>query len=160
MERGILVKNIRTGMIPVLMCLCLISLDSAMAATQRSLVVVCSVESPLTSISNTEVRKLFLGVPVIKGNTRLNPLRNVSDKDIEEVFLQKVIFMSKRDYERRLLSTVFRRGGERPVTYSDTGELIGQLKSSPDSLSYMWSDQIEQLEELRSIGVLWTDQTD
>ena len=70
------------------------------------------------------------------------------------------MFMSERSYERRLLSSVFRHGGKRTATYSDVTNLIHELNSSPDTISYMWSDQIEQYEGIKSIGVLWSGQID
>lgn len=146
--------------ISTLICVGLISINSAKAETQRSLLVVSSVDSSITTISPNEVRKLFLGVPVMKGKIQLRPLRNASDPSLEEVFLQKVVFMSKRSYERRLLSSVFRHGGQRPEVYSNLAELVNKLNRSPESLSYMWSDQIENHEGIISKGVLWTGQID
>lgn len=125
---------------------------------QRSLLVVTSIDSSLTSISPKEVRKLFLGVPVSIEGIRLQPLRNITDREIQEVFLQKVMFMSERNYERRLLSFVFRHGGERPETFPTLPELVHALRKSSDTISYMWSDELANYKDLKSVGVLWNGQ--
>ena len=109
---------------PVLICLSILGIHDTTAADQRSLLAVVSVDSPMTSIAASEVRKLFLGVPVSKDNIRLKALRNNTDAEIQKVFLQKVIFMSERSYERRLLSIIFRYGGDRPQIFKNLPDLI------------------------------------
>ncbi|MCL5669464.1 MAG: hypothetical protein M1392_05745 [Gammaproteobacteria bacterium] len=46
---------------------------------------------------------------------QLVPLLNTGDPMLYEVFLQKVIFLSARNYERQVLSRVFRMGGRRLI---------------------------------------------
>jgi hypothetical protein len=82
---------------------------------------------------------------------------NASDPRATEVFLQQIIFMSKRQYERQLLSRVFRLGDQRPPEYEDIDMLARALLDTPDSLSYMWSDQLEHKTGLKALSVLWTD---
>ncbi len=137
------------------LCLCVASINGAAQTTQRRLLLVSSMESTTPSLSLKEVRKLFLGVPVVKNGVRLRPLRNASDPLITEVFLQKIIFMSKRNYERQLVSRVFRLGGERPPVYTNISELIDELRQTPQALTYMWSDQVALTDNVKSIGVLW-----
>jgi len=139
----------------LLVCLCLAGIAAAVESSQRDLLLVCGTESTIPQLSREEVRKLFLGVPIVKDGIRLKPLRNASDELITEVFLQKTVFMSKRSYERQLLSRVFRLGGSRPPVYTDITELTAELRRSPESVTYMWSDQVTQANAVKSIGVLW-----
>ena len=143
--------------IPIVICLCLMSNYAVPQTTQRSLLLVCSADSTLSSLSNEDIRKIFLGVPVEKDGVRITPLLNTSDSHLTEVFLQKVIFMSKPDYERQLLSRVFRLGGKRPPEYENISELINELHKSPGSVAFMWSDQVGDHNNLKSIGVVWTN---
>jgi len=139
----------------LLVCSCWFSINVAAPSTPPRLVLVCSVKSPLTSLSHTEVRKLFLGVPVEKHGVQLIPLRNTSDTSLTEVFLQKVIFMSKRKYEHQLVTRVFRYGGVRPKVYKKLAEIVDELQQSPEAVTYMWSNQLVQADGIKSIGVLW-----
>ena len=107
-----------------------------------------------------EVITLYLGVPVRVGNQRVKPLINYSDADIEKLFLQKIIFMSKKKYEQKILSNVYRFGEMRPDKYSDVDLLINELKRSPDTVTYLWQDQVDKYEGIKSIGILWTGQTE
>jgi len=100
---------------------------------------------------------LFLGVPMTKDKVRLRPLLNTSDRLATDVFLQQIIFMSKREYERQLLSRVFRLGDQRPPEYENIDALLNALLDTPGSVSYMWSEQFGHQSGLKSLGVLWTD---
>lgn len=155
MERNVLMRRQQVKIIILLVCLCLVSNIGSKQTTQSRLLLVCGVESTAPLISHKEVRKLFLGVPIIKDGVRLRPLRNASDPLITEVFLQNIIFMSKRNYERQLASRVFRLGGERPPVFTDISELIDELRQSPEALTYMWADQLTHADGVKSIGVLW-----
>lgn len=146
--------------ITLLVCLCLVSMTGAAQATQRRLLLVCGLESTISSLSHKEVRKLFLGMPIVKEGVRLKPLRNASDPLVEEVFLQKIIFVSKRSYERQLLSRVFRFGGARPPVFTNIRELIDELRQSPEAVTYMWSEQLAFADGLKTIGVLWQGTVD
>jgi len=141
----------------LLVCLCLICSSSIAQTTQRSLLLVCSENSTLESLSHAEVRKLFLGVPMTKDQVRLRPLLNTSDRLATDVFLQQIIFMSKREYERQLLSRVFRLGDPRPPEFENIDVLVKALLDTPGSMSFMWSEQLVNQSELKSLGVLWTD---
>ena len=143
----------------VLLCLCLtlICVNSTAQTAQRSLLLVCSYNAKLESLSHADVRKIFMGVPVNTGQVRLRPILNASDPFATDVFLQQIIFMSKRQYERQLLSRVFRLGDQRPPEYENIDMLAEALLDTPGSLTYMWSEQLEQQTGLKSLGVLWTD---
>ena len=153
-------KKTGISLILISICLNLFSIQPLKADTQRELVIINSVDSPVTSISLNEFRKLFLGATVVKEHIRLKPIQNISDPEIEKIFLQKVVFMSKRNYERRILSSVFRHGGERPSVYSDMSELISELSKSTNVLSYAWSDQVQNNDQIKAIGILWSGQID
>jgi len=139
------------------LCLSLICISSTAQTTQRSLLLVCSENAKLESLSHADVRKLFLGVPLTIDRARLKPILNASDPLATSVFLQQVIFMSKRQYERHLVSRVFRLGDQRPPEHENIDMLVKALLDTPGSLSYMWSEQFEHQTGLKSLGVLWTD---
>ena len=143
--------------IPIVICLCLIFVDGMAQTTQRSLLLVCSADSSLSSLSITDARKIFLGIPTVLDNVRLVPLLNTSDTLLAEVFLQKIIFMSRRDYEQQLLSRVFRLGGKRPSEYENISELTDVLLNTPGSISFMWSDQVADHKDLKSLRVVWSN---
>jgi len=155
MERIILIRLSRIHIIALTACLCLFSFNSLADSSQRALMLVCSQDSGISELTPIEIRKLFLGVPVMRNGEPLKPLRNATDPLITEVFLQKVIFMSEQSYERELLSRVYRLGGERPEIYSKNSELVNELREIPGTLTYMWSDEVEDTTGLKSLAVIW-----
>jgi hypothetical protein len=136
------------------MLLCLGICSQNVSAEMRSLVLVAANQkfSPIASI---EVRKLFMGIPVIVDNQPVIPLINITGKMIHEVFLQKIVFMSARKYKRQLISRVFRYGGSQPEFYSDVDELIKDLRDWPYNVSYMWARDAEKSPELFIVQELW-----
>ena len=112
------------------------------------------------TFSHAELRKIFLGVTVTRNGVRIKPLLNSTDSRATNVFLQQVVFMSERDYKRQLVSRVFRLGGQRPREYDDIALLAEALRDTPGSLSYMWSDELEQHAGLKSLGALWINSSD
>ena len=124
-------------------------------AAERSLVLVRSEQAAVPVLTEQEVRKLFLGEALIKDGQRVEGLRNSADSFLYEVFLQKIIFMSARNYERQLLSRVFRLGGQRPPLYDDRNELIAMLKSNPAAVTFMWEDEAKLIPGIKVSTLLW-----
>jgi len=150
-------QNILNKKLIAVFCICLLANQGAAETMPRRLVLVNSSESVITEISNKEVRKAFMAVPTFVNGVRLRPLLNESDPLVYEVFLQKVISMSKSKYERQVVSRIFRLGGSRPPVFSNVTELLADLRASPEAITYMWSDQFTQADGVKSIGVLWEE---
>ena len=125
------------------------------AAPERVLVLVASSSSAIAALPQPEIRRLYLGAPVIRNGEALEPLRNLSDQSLQEVFLQRVVFMSERAYEHQILSKVFRVGGKRPATYYANEDLVEALSSSPNAVSYMWLDAAQTDWRVKVVTELW-----
>jgi hypothetical protein len=124
-------------------------------ADSRALVVVVAETSPVVRLSLPEVRRLYMGLPIVANGQRLVPLLNVSESLMYQVFLQDVIHMSAANYERRLLRQVLRFGGSRPVKYQRQERLLQSLHQTPGSVSFMWRAAAQSEAEIRIIGELW-----
>ncbi len=103
-----------------------------------------------------EVRLLFLGGRVTREGLRLQPVLNAADPFLEEVFLQKVLFMSKAHYQRRLVALAFRLGRPRPPVFQDEEALAEHLRRRPGAVSYLWARQARRL-GLKVVQELWSD---
>jgi hypothetical protein len=126
------------------------------AASERTLVLVASASSDLGTLSPPEIRRLYLGGAVVRNGQQLEPLRNLSDASLQEIFLQRVVYLSERAYERQIISAVFRLGGKRPVAYDDARELLAALRKSPSTVSYMWADMVPQNQGIAVVTELWS----
>lgn len=126
----------------------------------RTLVLAASAETNLPALTVAETRKLFLGVPLERNGATVTPILNTSDNLLQEVFLQKVTFMSSPAYQTQLVSTVFRLGGKRPSVYADQRALVEALRHDPHAVTYLWQDQVEKSGGLKVVSVLWSGSTD
>ena len=160
MGRDVLVRVKYAKIKSLLACLCLICVVCMAQTTQRSLLLVSGGGHELGPITQVELRKIFLGVHVTRDQVRLRPLLNSTDPLATSIFLQQVIFMSEREYKRQLVSRVFRLGDPRPREHDDIDELVEDLRDTTGSLTFMWSDQFESFEGLKSLGVIWTSSSD
>jgi hypothetical protein len=140
-------------LIPFLLYLCLAWLHPLQAQTaELRLVLVTSAQSAIPQLSAEEARKLYLGMPMVVDGKLLHPLRNNTDTTVQEMFMQKVMFMSTQAYERQILSRVFRQGGSRPPVYTEAGELLRALENDKTSVTYMPRDMAIASPKLRIIG--------
>lgn len=129
-------------------------------SAERALLLVSGVQTESGAFTHAELRKIYLGVPVTRDDVRIRPLINTSDPLAFRIFLQHVLFMSERDYRRQLLLRVFQRGGIRPAEHKDMKQLVENLESEQGTLTFMWSDQFDREEGLKSLGVIWESSND
>lgn len=150
----------RRKFIAALFCLaatCPPGMGAAWAGSMRKLVLVVASGSDISRLSLSDARKLFLGVPVAAVPSRepMHPLRNTSDPVLEEVFLQKVIFMSRDAYERALLTRVMRGGGSRPALHDSETALLNALLADKFAVTYMWADRAAAQSSLKIVAEPW-----
>jgi len=121
----------------------------------RHLVLVTASDSPVDGLSSEDLRDAYLAFPIKHGDLQIRPLLNASDPVVYEVFLQKVLFMSQRNYDRYVLSQVFRYGGTRPPPFEVLATLCAALHARPGAVTFMWLTDAEELEGIKVLRELW-----
>ena len=109
----------------------------------------------MPQLTPNEVRKLFLGVVLVKDGQRIEPLLNATEPLLNEVFLQKIIFMSADNYQRQLNARIAATGDPRPQEYTERGQLINALRNRRGSVSFMWNKDVRAQMGLKVIQELW-----
>ena len=120
-------------------------------AIECPLLVVASQSSPVNALSRKMVRRLFLGVSYQTTAGPLKPVRNLSDAMLQEVFLQKILFMSKNTYRRILANRLVRLREAGPAEYRETNKLIRALNTNPRLVSYIWHTQLPGDGQLKTL---------
>jgi len=120
-----------------------------------TLVLVSSSDLGGGRLTPNQLRRVFLGISVSVNDQDIRALRNTSDPVLNEVFLQKVVYMTERRYKRQLVSQTFRTGQMRPPQFGVQSELVQALKSTPASISVMWERDVKKDPGLHTIQVLW-----
>ena len=105
------------------------------------MLVVAASSSPVDHMTRQELRRLYLGVPYQSRYGRLKPVLNEADPMLREVFLQKILFMSKNAYQRARANRLVKLREAGPAEFTDTNKLINALRSDPSLVSYLWSSQ-------------------
>jgi len=139
----------------LLLCCTGIMLCMEVAVAGHQAVLVTSSTSPIQDIDSLELRKLFLGFNVTRDGKFVKGLRNTEDDDLNSIFLQSVVAMSEKSYERRHLSLTLRKGIPRPLEYDKSENLLKALSKNPYSVSYMWKESAEDNPDLKILRVLW-----
>ena len=115
------------------------------------LVMVTSAHSRIEALSRLMLRKIYLGLPSGVSSQSIHPLINQSNWMLHEVFLQKVLFMSKKAYERHLRHTKFSSNTVLPVAYRSEARLIEYLNAHPDSITFLTEQTAAQLPSVRVV---------
>jgi hypothetical protein len=121
----------------------------------RRLVLVTDSSSGIKSLTSSETRRLFLGLPVLKQGRSLEAAINHSDPFLYEVFLQRVVYMSSSIYERHLLTNALQLSGQRPQMYNDMRSLVNSLKESPGTVTLLWESDALANPNLVILGEVW-----
>jgi Tfp pilus assembly protein PilO len=129
----------------------------AAESKQRALVLVTYQTSHIEQLSTKDIRKLFLGFAVRQGEHKLVPIRNNTSALVKQVFLQKTIFMSEQMYDRQLQLRRFRSGSKRLQQFERQDELLQALQSTPNAITYMWSDIANNYDQLKILETLWVN---
>ena len=123
----------------------------------QSVVLVVRADSSVRALDSVDVRKLFLGLPVLVNGTPLHPLRNRSEPLLDEIFLQNIVAMSKSSYDRQVLIGVNRQLALRPPELTSAAEVVAAVSADPNAVSFMWQREVGHNPRIRVIRVLWSD---
>ncbi len=122
---------------------------------QGSVVLVTASDTDFPPISRKELRRLYLGLVLVKGSIYISPVINKKDPDVLKGFLQNVMFMSERNYKRQIVERVFRSGGEMPKEFGNTEELREYLRKYQGSVTFMYEREAVTDNHLRIVSTLW-----
>ena len=126
-------------------------------AGSRQVVLVVNADGPIAKLDPIEIRKIFLGIPVIRAGHALHPIRNTSNGQLEQVFLQDIVALSQSAYDRRVLGLVLRQGKPRPIELGSRDAVLAALYADRYAVSYMWLSDVAGNPRVRILRILWSD---
>lgn len=129
-----------------------LGIAASLWAAEPELVIVANENSPIQFVSATEARRIFLGVPVAIGGKAIVPILNNTSALVQEIFLQKIVFMSAPAYERRMVAKHYRDGGDLPQAIADHQQLVDTLVADTARVSYMLREAIAATPQLKIVG--------
>jgi hypothetical protein len=132
-------------------------LIAQLAWAERAVVLVTDVDSPIDELTTLEIRKAYLSIAVTVDGRSVRALRMRNDERLNQIFMQSVIAMSLRSYERRLLSLALKYGRPRPTEVSSPEELSRMMAENSPSIGYMWKSDADSNLRVKIIKVLWQE---
>lgn len=150
MERRIAV--IRYSAIAAFVALLLLPI---MATADRTVVLVTSESCPVERLDALDVRKVYLGIAVSLDGNHIRPLRFTGDEQLNRIFFQSIVAMSRKSYEKRALSLALRFGTPRPAEISDLDMALGIVRRVECSIVYAWSDELVGRDGIKVLQPLW-----
>lgn len=150
MERCVAV--IRHSAIAGLIALLLLPI---MATADRTVVLVTGESCPVEKLDPLDVRKVYLGITVSLNGNHIRPLRFTGDEQLNRIFFQSIVAMSRKSYEKRALSLALRFGTPRPPEISDLDMALGIVRRIDCSIVYAWSDELVGRDGIKILQPLW-----
>ncbi len=140
---------------PLALLLCLCGALLPVAARADRVVLIVNAASPVTMLDAIDIKRLFLGIPVERGEVTLHALLNNSDEQLKMVFLQYVVSMSEPTYQRRLLMLTLEQGRRMPAAFTDNAQLLAAIGANTGAVSYAWESAALRNPRVRIIRELW-----
>lgn len=132
-------------------------LGATPALADRAVVLVTHKSNSLDDIDMLSIRKAYLAVPVQVGGQGLTAIRRKDDEQLNKIFMQAVVAMSEKSYERRLLLMALKFAAPRPLEVADREEMLKKVTAVPSGIAYMWLEEAEADSRVKIIRVLWQE---
>ncbi len=126
-------------------------------ADGAKLVVVVSAKSPITTVSRLQLKRAFLGEPIVIGDTRLAPFNAEPNSAERGGFDQSVLGMASDEVGRFWIDRKVRGQGAAPRSLPAV-HLAKVVAKFPGAISYLRVDQLTpDVKAVAVDGVAYTD---
>lgn len=139
--------------VPLALCLFL----PVEAWADRAVMLVTGESCPVERIDNLDVRKVYLGIDVTIDGNHIRPLRLTGDERLDNVFFQSIVAMSRKSYERRVLSLAVKFGTPRPAEYRDLDAVLNTVRLVECGVTYIWDTDVIGQPGIKVLRLLWSD---
>ena len=133
--------------------LLMVSIDLSYA--EDKVVLIAAKGSGIESISNRDIRRIFLGLKSADSELVNRPVINLNNKEIYEEFLKNVMHMTEGSYKRKLVKRIFRNGTEEIKEVEMLNELNAHLTGNVGDISFVENAVVDKMTDIEVIKVLW-----
>jgi len=111
--------------------------------------------SGIESISNRDIRRVFLGLKSADSDLVNKPVINLHNRELYEKFLKNVMHMTEGAYKRKVVKRIFRNGTEEIKQVETLNELNTHLTSNIGDISFVDNAAVEKMHNIEVVKVLW-----
>lgn len=122
---------------------------------QDNVVLIAAKGSGIESISNRDLRRVFLGLKSADSDQVNRPVLNLYNKKVYEEFLKNVMHMTEGAYKRKIVKRIFRNGTEEVKEVDMLEELNDHLTSNVGDISFVDYATVEKMHDIEVVKVLW-----
>ena len=125
------------------------------AYAEHKVVLIAAKGSGIESISNRDIRRIFLGLKSSDSDSVNKPVINVYNREIYEQFLKNVMHMTEGAYKRKLVKRIFRNGAEEIKEIDMLEELNRHLTRNVGDISFVEASAVDEMHDIEVVKVLW-----
>ncbi len=122
---------------------------------EQTVVLIAAKGSGIESISNRDIRRIFLGLKSADSNLVNKPVINLYDDDIYEEFLKNVMRMTEGAYKRKIVKRIFRYGTKEIKEIDKLNKLNDHLIENVGDISFVDSAAVDEMYDIEVVKVLW-----
>ncbi len=122
------------------------------AHSEEPIVVIVNETGPLTHISPTEVREIYLGEIKFVDGIRIVPV-NSPEGPIKDSFLSRVVGKTSKAYKLHWIKKVFQEGLNIPSVKVNPHEIIEWISKEPGAIGYVPKNLVENAQNVRIIHI-------
>jgi hypothetical protein len=127
----------------------------AAAPGDDAMVLVVAQHSPAQDLDAIDLKRLFLGIPVVSNGINLRGALNYSDSRLRELFYEHVMGMTGAVYEHRSLELTLEQGRRVPSIYQDEDALLALVSRDGQLVTFTWRSRAAGNPQLRIVRELW-----
>jgi len=139
----------------LLLVIVLITLSIDLAYAENKVVLIAAKGSGIESISNRDIRRVFLGLKSADSEIVNRPVINLNNKEIYEEFLKNIMHMTEGAYKRKLVKRIFRNGAVEIKEVEMLNELNVHLTNNVGDISFVENTVVDKMTDIEVIKVLW-----
>jgi len=122
---------------------------------EDKVVLIAAKGSGIESISNRDIRRVFLGLKSADSELVNKPVINLHNREVYEEFLKNVMYMTEGAYKRKIVKRIFRNGTEEIKEVEMLKELNAHLVSNIGDISFVEDADVERMHDIEVVKVLW-----
>ena len=141
--------------------MCLIAVVMLMIAITKpcyadnTVVLIAAKGSGIESLSNRDIRRVFLGLKSADSELVNKPVINLYNRGLYEEFLKNVMHMTEGAYKRKIVKRIFRNGTEEIKEVEMLDELNTHLTNNIGDISFVDYAAVEKMHDIEVVKVLW-----
>ncbi|MBI3595730.1 MAG: hypothetical protein HY203_01090 [Nitrospirae bacterium] len=151
LKSGPAILRNRGLILSMLVLICLLCGSVNLHAEQVAVIV--NKDGPLSHLSKTEIRGIYLGEIRFVGGMPVRPIQ-YAEGQVKEAFLSNVIGLSAKDYKLYWVKKLFQEGLTPPLVKTDPSEILNAVREDPWGIGYLPKEFANEASEIQIIYII------